>query len=267
MKKFLIGCCVVAVLLFVIASGVVIYTAVKLNRFVKNLNQNVESVVTLEKDFPFAAPESGEMDPARFNKYLAIRQAISARAMEIEFLRENVAAIEEDRESQVDAGDIFGLFASLPGLVEVVSTRMREAQMSPSEYAFFSRSSARAIAWLGGEGDEEFKDLIQRLDGVKLSMQATAQPIGSPGGTQATFDLDKLLGRGEPGAPPEINLRLVDEHREEFLGNVRATVVEIIIITLLDQNLQERGIAILDEAGGEEEQPIGGMDLVPEPAE
>jgi hypothetical protein len=207
MKKLLIGCLVLAVVLAVTAGAASYYLYRKVDSTISGFKE-LGTVPELERSVrnktPFTPPASGELTGAQLDRYLAVQQQVRARlgagATEIEQKYKTLLA--KDSATIVDAPAIISAYRDL-ATTYVAAKRaqvaaLNDAGLSLDEYRWVRR---QAYAGIGMPLME--LDVGQILADVKAG-RAPEQPT-------PTLNLT-------PTAPPA-TVQLVEPHRKALEAN------------------------------------------------
>ena len=207
MKKLLIGCLVLAVVLAVTAGAASYYLYRKVDSTISGFKE-LGTVPELERSVrnktPFTPPASGELTGAQLDRYLAVQQQVRARlgagAAEIEQKYKTLLA--KDSATIVDAPAIISAYRDL-ATTYVAAKRaqvaaLNDAGLSLDEYRWVRR---QAYAGIGMPLME--LDVGQILADVKAG-RAPEQPT-------PTLNLT-------PTAPPA-TVKLVEPHRKALEAN------------------------------------------------
>jgi hypothetical protein len=207
MKKLLIGCLVLAVVLAVTAGAASYYLYRKVDSTISGFKE-LGTVPELERSVrnktPFTPPASGELTGAQLERYLAVQQQVRARlgagATEIEQKYKTLLA--KDSATIVDAPAIISAYRDL-ATTYVAAKRaqvaaLNDAGLSLDEYRWVRR---QAYAGIGMPLME--LDVGQILADVKAG-RAPEQPT-------PTLNLT-------PTAPPA-TVKLVEPHRKALEAN------------------------------------------------
>ena len=207
MKKLLIGCLVLAVMLAVTAGAASYYLYRKVDSTISGFKE-LGTVPELERSVrnktPFTPPASGELTGAQFDRYLAVQQQVRARlgagAAEIEQKYKTLLA--KDSATIVDAPAIISAYRDLAKTyVEAKRAQvaaLNDAGLSLDEYRWVRR---QAYAGIGMPLME--LDVAQIMADVKAG-RTPAQPTPSLNLT--------------PAAPPA-TAKLVEPHRKALEAN------------------------------------------------
>ncbi|HZL99639.1 MAG TPA: hypothetical protein VFD43_05230 [Planctomycetota bacterium] len=139
MKKVLIGCGV-AVLIALLALGYLAYSvgpsAMKMYR---EWTAAIEELNALDEQYPFDPRAQTALDPARFGEMLAARVALAEYFASFTDQLEAMQKAEEEDRGPGWIGSIQQVFDQLAPMLTEVAKRLKEARMSPQEFAFHTR--------------------------------------------------------------------------------------------------------------------------------
>lgn len=240
MKKVLIGCGIVVLLFVALLAAVGTYFGVKAAKYGKSMEAAGQSVVQLNKDFAFAAPDAGvSMDPARFNAYLDARARLVAKAREIPLIVKITSSKPGGPPPDIGPGDLLGLVRDIPKLIQSYADELRAAGMSTDEYAWISTETVKAIRTAGEQGDAEYVAVWQKLEkAADEAEKAIANSNNRDPNVQAAMKVFKaeMQSISETTAP-EDNVRLVVGAKEKLTEDSTLLIVELMIAIFLNQTI------------------------------
>lgn len=226
MKKFLIGCGVVALLVIVLFVGVLIFAAMKLKQTMNEYESAASEIHQVQLDFPFEAPADLRMEPERFEGYLRVRNRTIDRFRQIAFVNEIILATQEQRRADVSVGEVFGLAGQLPPAIEDVAVILREEEMSPLEFNYYSETTLVTIKRAADQGDQEMIELWENLANMAKDVEYELRKNQN---TQLNIDLDHAMRMIESASVPAGNAALVLQHRDELESKPMMIIIEMVI--------------------------------------
>lgn len=229
MKKFLIGCGVLFLIVVVCVVGCVTYAGVKMHRFGKAIQSAQVELEQVERDFPFAEPAPGTaMDADRFDDYLAVRRQAIDRVMEVKLLAAMVQSADTNQPPDVGLGDVFGMLGEIPKLMSSFARILRTQEMSAAEYAWHTRETFKAIGAGERTGDEEFSAL---WDELMISVNQAQQAINQQTDPNLrNINLQAQVNEAETASVPLGNIDLVRAHLDEFAEGPMMLVIEMVLL-------------------------------------
>ena len=139
MKKVFIGCGIV-VLVGLLAAGYLAYAVwPNATRFVQQWLAALDELNALDREFPFDPKAQTQLDPARFEQMLDVRVQLA------DYFATFTAEMDTLRQQQeAEGGPSFigrfrQAFDQMAPVLTEVAARLREAKMSPQEFAFHTR--------------------------------------------------------------------------------------------------------------------------------
>ncbi|MFH0793039.1 MAG: hypothetical protein V2A74_03295, partial [bacterium] len=164
MKKFLIGCGIVALIggicLFVMCS----FVGYKMASIAKSFGETSQTLATLEKEHPFEAPENYELNPERYRAYLSVRHRMLSELRSSQIVQKLAEASRGGGRANINPLEIFGFMGSVPQYVKSLAEALNESKMPPSEYLFNFRATLatfRGAALSGESGAKEKWDVMR----------------------------------------------------------------------------------------------------------
>ncbi|MEQ8818672.1 MAG: hypothetical protein RLY93_00360 [Sumerlaeia bacterium] len=228
MKKVLIGCGIFVLLAAILFVGAIAFVGIKINSWTKGIEAAGQEIQTLNTDYPFVEPsEAQSLDPDRFQDYLEIRQTLFDQFMNVKFIREIALAAETGQQPNIGPGDVFTVIGAVPGMMRDFAETMREAEMSPDEYAYIMRNTVEAVDDAADSGDPElgalWDEVSASMEKLIVEMQANNQ------GQQ--FDLSTYRQLRDGGAiVPAADVQLVRRHSAQLSENPAMLVIELFLI-------------------------------------
>mgnify|MGYP005848226167 CR=1 FL=1 len=229
MKKVLIGCGIISLIVILAVVGCSAYACHKFNQFTTNIEAAGAQIEALDKEFPFEPPAGGVVSAHRFSQYMEARDGILGSVMGVSIVSELVAASEQNREPNVGMGDVLGIFGAIPKVMGDSAAALRSSQMSPKEFIFHSMVVLQWAKEAHASGDSELVQMwpqfLDALDQVDAQM-ATNQ---DPNIRQYRKRPEEMLAMLESTPSVDANMAIVESHRDRLLHNKGALLVEMVI--------------------------------------
>ncbi|MFC1736771.1 hypothetical protein ACFL1X_11690 [Candidatus Hydrogenedentota bacterium] len=205
MKKFLIGCGVILLVLLVIV-GLVSW---KLYQLATETLQEAAEIAkegqTLDKDFPFT-PEQGQLLTAeRLDAWLETRNKLAIRFSQVE--------------DSLKDGGIGVILKFREELFEVVSEHiaaLRTVSMSVDEYMWITAQVLGALNSGDGRSKPEMKELVKAVDDLEKNQQRGLQ-------TQNI----RLMAAPVTAEQIANTCNLLAQRKEQFLSSIKAFFADI----------------------------------------
>jgi len=161
MKKVFIGCGIV-VLIALLAGGYLTYAVwPNASKFVQQLIAASDELNALDREYPFDPHVQTGLDPARFEQMLDVRVELADYFATFTAQMEATKQQQEAEGGPGFIGQLQQVFDQLAPVLSEVVARLREAQMSPQEFAFHTRVMwgvlARVDSNLTGENLKELR--------------------------------------------------------------------------------------------------------------
>lgn len=238
MKKVLIGCGVVFLLMVMLAVGAIIFLVVGAKKIGARYEQAGIAVQQLKADFPFAEPvdETADLDAARLNDYFVVRDQLVDRTMKVSFFAELEKASTTKVQPNIGMGDILGLMTKdIPLLLQDYAAALRTSKMSPEEYAWFSRRVFEAIRGGAKNGDAEFIKMWDELETTRVDFNKAMAQQRQQGNQQLQLDLDSEFQNAEEVEVPPQHIAAILRHKDQLTKRPVMIVIEILFGQVLDQ--------------------------------
>ncbi len=198
MKKFLIGCGVVFLVLIVLTVGVSLFIGIKVKGYVDKTGQSVKAMETLNTAYPFTPAPSATLTTAQLEKYFAIRSdawaVISKDAGVAEIIKLMKAASQNQQGKQANQGsmgDMIKAFETGRRLLDEMTKILEQHQMSPKEYQWITSQIYGTLA----EGKKLNLELsTNAYDEIQKAVD-TAMPANQPN----TSTFEELMREGLRG--------------------------------------------------------------------
>ncbi len=242
MKKVLIGCGIMVLLMVIAVVGIGIFGVRKIGQFGKSMEQAQISLMTLDQDFAFDIPTGGDgLDADRFQEYLAARRALIERTSQVRLVAKLIA-LEEGQQPDVGAGDILNMVGEIPKLMQAYADTLRAAEMSTEEYAWYAIETLKAIRGAADQGDPEYAKAWAEVERTAAEIEtAFAQQQANPEIQKLQGAIEADLERATEGDVPEGDIALVMQAKEQLAKNPEMLLVEVMITLFLNNTYSATG--------------------------
>lgn len=244
MKKFLIGCGVVFLVLIVLTVGVSLFIGIKVKGYVDKTGQSVKAMETLNTSYPFTPPPSATLTTAQLEKYFAIRgdawALISKDAGVTEIMKLMKAASQNQQGQQANQGsmgDMIKAFETGRRLLDEMTKILEQHQMSPKEYQWITSQIYGTLA----EGKKLNLELsTNAYDEIQKAVDA-AMPANQP--NTSTFEELMREGlRGFVAGDTPANEEALRPYFDKLIEQ-RMHGIELILLTIkVDQAGRQGGV-------------------------
>lgn len=241
MKKLLIGCAVVVLLLVTLLVGSAVYVYVKVNRVKKDLEETKVAMAELNKQHPFTVPQKDDVEAERLNDFFAIRN----RMMEM-LLADQVVArlVANDKNPQLGLMDMMHLAVNLPRtLAKEFTTQLEAKKMSPDEYSYYVRFVYTTIYKGKMDDDPEMSRMYTEIDEAltqfNLQMSQAAQghpPVAWNNVVAEDASLDEEAAK--------LQYDLVLDHKDEILKYPQLAFLELFLARAIEAK-QQPGVVVM----------------------
>ncbi len=235
MKKVLIGCGIMLLLMVVAVVGIGIFGVRKISQYGDSLAQAQESLTALEQDFAFDIPaEDVSMDPDRFHSYLATRQALVDRTRQVRLVDLLTTAEEGQQPPAISVGDVFNLVGEIPKLMQSYADTLRAAEMSPEEYAWYAMETLKAVRGAAERGDPEYAAAWDEMMGLAREMEQAFAQQQSPEVRELQASVNDMLDSAQESEVPEQDVQLVIDNKEQLAEQPALLLVEVLVTLFLN---------------------------------
>lgn len=228
MRKLLIGCGALALLLFCLVVGVGIFITVKVKGYTDSLAQVKTAYQATNQAYPFTPPDPPEMDEGRFKKYLAVRAALATTLEgEIDAIHQMEDAMKSDKGFK--PGTFFSTMKTMAGLPKRLGTAhiaaLEEQGMSVDEYVWHSKIVVGTIVKAGKEGEEVAATLSETY--AAFVNQGGVGAV-SPDDGEKPASIEAALGVQDVPLLPE-NLKLINDAKDDLTKYPQLLSVDLIL--------------------------------------
>jgi len=230
MKKVLIGCLIILVLIVGLTIGVGWYLFVKARDFVGSYEGSFAQIQQVDEDFPWSPPAAeAPLNPQRFDQYLQVRSTIHDRLMRVRLFSELARAAEQETQANITSFQVMSVITEIPGILRDTVDAYRQQEMSFREFRYYSLESLRAIRAGAEAGDPEMQQLWEKLRGMATFMD---RQLNTEDRT-TTFDVSRPFDTMDTAGVQPQDIALVRENLSEFENSPQWYIVEIIFLNLL----------------------------------
>ncbi|MCC5874671.1 MAG: hypothetical protein JJU11_00495 [Candidatus Sumerlaeia bacterium] len=239
MKKILIGCGCLTVLILTVCIGGFVYFGIQTTRFIGDIEAAFDGLKQLEEDYPFTEPDPPRLTNDLLDRYFAARSglitAVEDHPTYSKFLtREGVDAMGPmEAVRAVMGGPVF--------VAETMTTNLSAQEMSPSEYIWITQTVGATII----QGSETRNDptMTSILDVAKGEVDAVNDILQSLDQTSADDKLETSLNRLREINIPETtllqNMSAVSRHQDVLKERPRLLLIELTFLSNMQNQLRE----------------------------
>lgn len=179
MKKLLIGCGVVVLLMIVLLTGFAIFAGIKVQRYAGEIEAGAKAIAAVETKYAFAPPASGAIDNARLLAALRVRENLWQAVLANPIVKKIADAEKAGVQPDLSASDVLGMAGEVPRIMERAAQEFDAARMSPKEYAWIVNRAYVTIYEEASNGDAEFvaveEAIVKNLDTLNNAMKGNPQ--------------------------------------------------------------------------------------------
>lgn len=239
MKKILIGCGIVALLVTIICCGAGIYGFLLAQRFGQSMEAAGQRIEKLEAAYPWAAPADLKLTEKRLTEFFAARADVVTVIEKIDLVRK-LRETPDGQQPQVGFGTVFSFIGEMPGALEGFATAMESRQMSPREY-FWTMAMIHLTIVQGAEAKdpamvEMSKAVSKALDESKQIATELNKQNNPQFSAPESYDEFVQALATENVKSPESNYPLVARYKKELTEDKWLLIFELIITTSMIQN-------------------------------
>jgi hypothetical protein len=230
MKKLLIGCGVLAILLFCIVVGTGVWLFFKAKRYADELKAIQTSYIATNSAYPFMPPDPAILDARRVGDFLIVRAAlldvINAQMGQLDTLKQTASEQRPDSISFREIKSILTMPLALPKQLGTTHVAALEAKrMSLDEYLWHSKMITGTALAAAREG-KQLTDTLREAYG----RMATAAGLPPPpeGKLPDIAPLQSALQVADVPFHQE-NLAILEQHAQEISRTTPVLWMELIL--------------------------------------
>lgn len=233
MKKILIGCGIVSLLLVTILVGLIIYGAL----WVKNLGTRVAEtraqIVQLDSRYPYTPAADGRLDPSRVTAYFELREVMVNRILDEPLVKRLVDGQASGQRPDIGFRDLFTLAKDvMPGIARDFRRELDDRQMSPREMADIVRNVYTTLLKGKQANDPLMTEIYDSLNMAIDQVNAVAQQTNNQ---QLLVSVEAALADATT-IPEDVllaNRSIIAEHRDQLLDYPQLAWLEFILVSNL----------------------------------
>lgn len=233
MKKILIGCGVVSLLLVTLFVGLVIYGFL----WAKNLGDKVvearAQIVQLDTRYPYTPAPDGKLDPSRVTAYFEIREAMVNRILQEPIVERVFDAQASGQQPDIGFWDVLTLAKDvMPAIARDFQRELDDRQMSPREMADIIRNVYTTLLKGKQANDPLMTEIYDNLNMAIDQVNAMAQQTNNQ---QLLVSVEAALADSTT-IPEDVlleNRAVVADHRDELLEYPQLAWLEFILVSNL----------------------------------
>lgn len=244
MKKILIGCGCLTVLMISICSGILIYFSIQAQRFVGDMEAAFDGIKELEEKYPFTAPDPPRLASGQLNRYFIAREGL---ILAIEEHPTYSKFLHADAPPQLGPMETVRAMVGAPFfLAKTVTDNLTGQEMSPTEYLWITQTIGATI--IQGAEDRNDPNMRSILETANVELGTFNEILESLEQGNVDSDYENSLDRLRRFRIPETtllqNIAAVTAHQQKLEQRPRLLLVELVFFG----NLQEELRRIRDES-------------------
>lgn len=247
-KKWLLigcgGCSVVLLIIAIVVGSGVWWVSSRVGEFMDIATQLEDNQLELSQQYPFTAPEDGVIDPARFEQYMQVREAMITTTNEklgwmISFISEEAPMAEPG------ISDWITLPFTFVSLGKEHTDELFSIQMSTEEYSFITKQMmAEILTWKDDGATAEKQQFAEQYFAILMTMNQQIQEVEQENpaaniniGPFTWSQVEGILnGVNVEGHPNE---ELVVQHMDEIGSDDAAVLFDTFSLEIELQHLEQ----------------------------
>lgn len=216
-----VGCLVVLILSCVIGIVAVVYSGKKVTDLLggiggaKQMAKDIKALEKLNTDYPFTAPESGDVDEARLQGYIAVATGVKTAMAPYE----GWVKSHENNHQKGDWKDVKKALTLSAELVGAMRRGLEEQKMGSKEFHWIEQAMKSASHESGGAGPTDAQRQMVDSSVRVLEEQQNAPNATPESKAQIQEQIDKLKSTlDEAGGPVSNNRGLYLKYEKELLA-------------------------------------------------
>ena len=237
MKKVLIGCGIITLLLVVLVIGGFVYTGIKIKQVTDGYKVAAADIEKLDTTYPFATPADGALSQERLDSYFQVRDAMLAKVQANPTVQKIIDS-KNGKTANIGFGEMLKLGTSFGReLMEGFAAELEKHKMSPAEFSFNTEAIYASINEGKKKADPILTEIYDKFD-VAVDNISTAFKNQQGNQQQLNVSFGSTLSTLETQAADVLarNIELVKQHKDQLLDFPEVAYVELI-------NLHARGAA------------------------
>lgn len=239
MKKILIGCGCLTVLILTVCIGGFVYFGIQTSRFIGDIEAAFDGLKQLEEDHPFTEPDPPRLTEDALARYFTARTGLISTVEDHPTYSKFLS-----REAVEGMGPMEAVRAVMGAPTFVASTmteNLAAQEMSPSEYAWITQTIGATIV----QGAEIRNDptMTTLLNVAKGELDAINDILTNLDQSEADNTLDSSLDKLRETSIPETtllqNMAAVSNHQEALKDRPRLLLIELAFLGNLQEQLRE----------------------------
>ncbi|CAN5228217.1 hypothetical protein BH09SUM1_BH09SUM1_11620 [soil metagenome] len=264
MKKFLIGCGIVALLFTVMAVGLGIYAAMKIKKIGNDYQASAQVIEQSNAKYPYTTTQPMVLEGKRLDQYFTVRTAVVDKVMQNPTVQKIVSAMQGGKTAPVGFGEMVALGTRFgPELLKDFGTALDAQKMSAEEYVAHVKAVYAAIDQGNNDGDADMKQIYDNMDKAidQLNVQMSK---GGQAQNQVSFKGSVAELRNNTKVSVE-NIKEVAKHKDELMAHPEVSFLELMFM----KNMRNHAIAPPPPSFtvGTDPTATGGTEATPTPEE
>jgi hypothetical protein len=231
MKKILIGCGCLFVLIVTIMIGCFIYVGLKVKHVADGVQAGVQKIEALDRKYPFQLPDGVVFDPTRLEQYFNARAAAFDAIGADPTLSKLMDASKTGKAPSLGLLEMMQFMARVgPESLNAFHDALDVQRMSPTEYAYYAELVYTTIANSKENGEGRLAEIYDKLEAVAKEINAI---MAQNKQAQQEIDFEATLkSMSEAGAQPNFLVsQAVLARRDQFLERPHLSVLEMALIS------------------------------------
>lgn len=233
MKKFLIGCGIVAFIFIVLAVGSTVYCVSKVKQMATRWEAAGKAIGDTNAANPFTEPADLTLTQAQLDRYFEVRSNFWGRLMADKVISKMVGDI-NNKTNTMGVGDIVSLIFDSYKYLEFLADELNKSGMSAKEMQWTGRTLYLTIERGRKDKDPEYLELV---DSIKANLDEINKVMNQSGqqNNQMRWEPTIAMMKDDADDIPEANLELVRQYFERLKADPAYYLELMMVIMDLQQ--------------------------------
>ncbi|MBI1292931.1 hypothetical protein GC173_17100 [bacterium] len=230
MKKVLIGCGIVFLLMVLVCSGVTIWGYLTVQSVGKNYQAAITRVDGVSKKLPYTPSPDGKLTEEQLERYFAMRDFITNDLKSAPLVAKIVEAQDKKTQPNIGMAEILSFAAKYPPeLMNRTADEMEKRQMGPQEYYHTGRLIYATIEQGKATGTEVMTEIYDKMETAVDQINSELSKSGQNQDARVDF-IRTMSDLNVEGELPVSNFETLSGYKDRILEFPQYTFFEFLIL-------------------------------------